>query len=432
MIKVSIILPSLNVVDYIEECIRSVMNQTLLDIEIISVDAGSKDGTVEILKKCKQEDSRIKLITSDIKSYGKQVNMGIEVSNGQYIAILETDDYVSPNMYENLYNEAISHNVDFVLADFDRFFVNEKGIKEIFTIVTWEDEPEIYGKVLTTKELGKLYNLNPNLWRGIYQKDFITKNNIKLNETLGAAYQDICYMHRVIMHAKKALFVPESYYRYRTDREGSSVNSIKGLQYSYQEYKVLLENNEVIKGFEPRVYCMMSHSFIGEITQIYSRMDECWKENNILYYTWFRERILEGIEQEFINEELLGSFIWKKLKVILGSLDNFLFTLQYPGNTLSIVNKIRSGGTIIFAAGKRGCYLFDKLKNDISFDAFCDNNELLWYTKVKGKYILPLEKCINKYPENNYLITIKDYSNLVVKQLIEAGVSEEKIYTYMA
>lgn len=431
MIKISVILPSLNMANYIEECIRSVMNQTLQDIEIISVDAGSKDGTVEILKKCEKEDSRIKLITSDLKSYGRQVNMGIDASNGQYIAILETDDYVDLHMYEDLYNVAEANDADFVLADFDRFYENEKGMREKITINTWENKSEIYGKLLSSTELSELYNINPNLWRGIYKKNFIVNNNIRFNETLGAAYQDICYMHRVIMHAKRALFVPQSYYRYRIDRGGSSVNSVNGLQYSYQEYKLLLENNELINGYESRVFCLMAHSFIGEIIQIYPRMTKCWKENNVIYYTWFKTQLLDGIKKGFINEKLLGSYIWKKLKILLESFDYFLYTLEYPGNIASIIHKIGNEGTIIFGAGKIGCYLYDKLKDLVTIDAFCDNKESLWNTEIKGKLILPLEKCIIKYPENNYLVAINNHSEVIIRQLIETGIPEKKIYIYI-
>ncbi|MBP2657251.1 MAG: hypothetical protein H6Q69_283 [Firmicutes bacterium] len=431
MIKVSVILPSLNVADYIEECIRSAMNQTLKNLEIISVDAGSEDGTVEILKKCEQEDSRIKLLTSGLKSYGKQVNMGIEAAKGEYIAILETDDFVDLHMYEDLYNVAKKNNADFVLADFDRFFENEKGIRERITINTWKDNPEIYGKILKAKELSELYHINPNLWRGIYKKKFIVNNNIRLNETFGAAYQDICYMHRVIMHAKRALFVPESYYRYRIDREGSSVNSVKGLQYSYQEYKLLLEKSEVVKGYESRIFCLMAISFIREIIQINPRMTKNWKEDNIVYYIWFKAQLLDSIKKGFVNEKLLGIYNWRKLKLLLSSFDDFLFTIKYPGNTASILQKIGNVGIIIFGAGKLGHFLFDKLKDIVSIDAFCDNKKSLWNTEIKGKLILSLEKCLINYPDNTYLIAINNHSELIERQLIEMGIPENKIFKYM-
>lgn len=120
-IKVSIILPSLNVLPYIKECVESVMNQTLHEIEIICVDAGSTDGTLEILQEYEKQDNRIKLIVSDKKSYGYQMNLGIKAAVGEYIGIVETDDYVSENMYEELYTVARENEVDFVKADFYRF-----------------------------------------------------------------------------------------------------------------------------------------------------------------------------------------------------------------------------------------------------------------------------------------------------------------------
>lgn len=98
MYKISVILPSLNVESYIKQCINSVINQTLDDIEIICVDAGSTDGTLEILGDYVNKDSRVKLIHSNKKSYGYQMNLGIKEANGEYIAIVETDDFIKNTM----------------------------------------------------------------------------------------------------------------------------------------------------------------------------------------------------------------------------------------------------------------------------------------------------------------------------------------------
>ena len=103
-IYVSVILPSLNVARYIRECIDSVRNQTMQQIEILCVDAGSTDGTLEILEKYVAVDARIRIINSDQKSYGHQVNLGIEAARGQYIGIVETDDFIDTVMYQNLYS----------------------------------------------------------------------------------------------------------------------------------------------------------------------------------------------------------------------------------------------------------------------------------------------------------------------------------------
>ena len=87
-IKISVILPSLNVGTYIEECLHSVIKQTLTDIEIICVDAGSTDGTLEILEKYAAEDERITVIRATKKSYGYQMNLGIDAARGEYIGIV--------------------------------------------------------------------------------------------------------------------------------------------------------------------------------------------------------------------------------------------------------------------------------------------------------------------------------------------------------
>ena len=90
MPKLSIIMPSLNVHLYIKDCLESVIHQTLHDLEILCIDAGSTDGTWEILEKYAGKDNRIRLIRSPQKSYGYQMNLGIRESTGEYIGIVET------------------------------------------------------------------------------------------------------------------------------------------------------------------------------------------------------------------------------------------------------------------------------------------------------------------------------------------------------
>ena len=145
-LKVSVIMPSLNVVNYIDECIQSVISQTLTDLEIICVDAGSTDGTFEKLLKYSNEDERIKVVKSDKKSYGYQVNLGFSMAKGEYLAIVETDDYIKKDMYENLYIIAKSNDLDYVKADFARF--KGQGEKRIFTHSNIVENEIYYNRVL--------------------------------------------------------------------------------------------------------------------------------------------------------------------------------------------------------------------------------------------------------------------------------------------
>ena len=89
---VSVLMPSLNVAPYIRQCMESVIGQTLQEIEILCIDAGSADGTAEVLREYAGKDPRVTLLHSDVKSYGHQINMGLENATGEYIGIVETDD----------------------------------------------------------------------------------------------------------------------------------------------------------------------------------------------------------------------------------------------------------------------------------------------------------------------------------------------------
>ena len=124
--KVSIVLPSLNVSKYIRQCIESVINQTLKEIQIICVDAGSTDGTLDILQEYANADSRVSIITSEKKSYGYQMNLGFKAATGEYLGIVETDDYADPEMFETLYNCAIKNSLDVAKSGFYYYYSKDK------------------------------------------------------------------------------------------------------------------------------------------------------------------------------------------------------------------------------------------------------------------------------------------------------------------
>lgn len=220
-VKVSLVLPSLNVISYIEECLESVIHQTLKEIEIICVDAGSVDGTLEILREYERRDNRIKVIVSDKKSYGYQMNLGMSVAQGEYIGIVETDDYVPREMYEELYHIAAENNVDFVKADFYRF-TREKGeVHKGYYKLT--SDTRYYNCVLYPLETPLCFTFLMNTWSGIYKRSFLKTNNILHNETPGASYQDNGFWFQTFMYAKRAWFVNKAYYRNRRDNPNSSV-----------------------------------------------------------------------------------------------------------------------------------------------------------------------------------------------------------------
>ncbi len=223
MPKISVIMPSLNVADYIESCIHSAMKQTLRDIEIICVDAGSTDGTVEILEKCAKKDNRIQIIHSDIKSYGYQMNLGLRKATGEFIAFLDTDDLIREDMYDTLYSIAVENEVDFVKADFTEIRCIDGEIKDVSYKPIIIDINK-YNQVIDMCDSGFLYDGGSvAVWAGIYRKSFLDRCEIFYNETPGASFQDTSFWFQVYALADTGYFVDKPFYRYRIDNPNSSV-----------------------------------------------------------------------------------------------------------------------------------------------------------------------------------------------------------------
>ncbi len=235
--KVSIIMPSLNVAAYIRECIESAINQTLKDIEIICVDAGSTDGTAEILQEYAAKDSRVRFIHSDVRSYGYQMNLGLDAANGEYIGILETDDFAKPKMYETLYNTAKEKNLDIIKADYE-IFVGEGETRQ-FTYRSITNKSNYYYNVINPSENLDVFNVAMMTWSGIYKASYLKENNIRHNESPGASYQDNGFWFQTFAWAKRVYFMDRSFYMLRRDNPNSSVHNRSKVFCIFDEYQFI-------------------------------------------------------------------------------------------------------------------------------------------------------------------------------------------------
>ena len=219
--RISILMPSLNVAGYIGECMDSVLAQTLSEIEIICIDAGSADGTWEILQEYAAKDSRIRLILSDRKSYGYQMNLGLSAARGEYIGIVETDDWVEPGMFTALYSTAREMSADIVKANYYWYYT----IPEKRNVPFDNLKRCPYGTVFRPRDTMRLFETTPAIWSGIYRRDMLAEHDIRFNETPGASYQDASFHFMVCAVAERAVCLPQYLHHYRRDNENSSVNS---------------------------------------------------------------------------------------------------------------------------------------------------------------------------------------------------------------
>lgn len=435
--KVSVIMPSLNVADYIEECLQSVVGQTLKEIEIICIDAGSTDGTWEILQKY-VENTTIKLLHSDRKSYGYQVNIGIREAKGEYIAILETDDFVEPVMYEMLYHLAESHQADFVKADYDSFLTLDNGKPFFKHVKMWQNETGNYNYLLCPNGNLYLYVNDISIWRGIYKKSFLVDNHICCNESPGAAYQDIGFVLQVLACARRAYYTDESYYRYRMDRVESSINSLNGVRYVFQEFERLLEDEDINQkiAYKEGLYYRLVQSFLCEYrkTLIAVQFDT---ESEYLkpYYEWFREKIITIWVHNVFSLDFMEKTLLQSLKMLLYDLPEYVNCTketEYKNqkNKEELLNSVRGKKVFVFGAGQRGKRIVDILiQMGIEPVNVCDNDERTWGNKVYGTEIVSPKECVNRCLEcgGTFVIANKNHENEIAIQLLEMEVSESQI-----
>lgn len=116
MIKVSIIVPIYNVEKYLKRCLDSLVNQTLNDIEIICINDGSTDGSLEILNEYGRRDDRIVIINQENSGLSATRNKGIDIAKGQFIGFVDSDDWVSKDYFEKLYNSAIQNEAEIAVG----------------------------------------------------------------------------------------------------------------------------------------------------------------------------------------------------------------------------------------------------------------------------------------------------------------------------
>lgn len=265
---ISLILPSYDVAPYIEECLNSAFSQTLSGMEILCVDAKSEDGTLEILEAYKKradsgewQGKTMELFVSEQKSYGYQVNLALQKASGKYVAILETDDFVEPQMYERLVELSEAMELDYVRGEYAFFTTNADGSRNFRYVHHYAPT----NALLTSTRSERIMTYDQNLWKGIYRRRFLQENEIRLNETPGAAFQDIGFNMQVFSYAKRAYYVEESFYRYRRDRADSSIHSLKCFQFYVQELAFLHQlDPDYEKLYWPGIYERFACALCGE------------------------------------------------------------------------------------------------------------------------------------------------------------------------
>lgn len=284
MPKVSIVVPIYNVERYLRKCLDSIRNQTLKDIEIICVDDGSTDSSGIILDEYARQDSRFCIVHKKNEGYGKAMNVGIGLATAPYVGVVESDDWIEPDMYENMLTLMEMQKVDALKTDFYRFYDDGEGgsIEEYIPLILEKVLWNLYEKKICTKEHDEVFRFHRYTWPGLYNREFLSKENILHNETPGAAYQDNGFWFQIMVKAKSMYFARRAFYHYRIDNPESSMNS-KGKVYAIcEEYDFIHKKLEGMGNEGRRFYRWCNYIKIMDSIHTLDRVAEEFKEGLVI------------------------------------------------------------------------------------------------------------------------------------------------------
>lgn len=223
--KISVIIPVFNVENYATQCLESILNQTFEDIEIICINDGSTDSSKKILEKYMSTDKRISVLNKTNGGYGAACNAGIRLAKGEYISIIEPDDFIKQNMYEDLYDIAVSKNADVVKSAFYEYRDMENSEANIKKI-NWSEQYNMPEGEFKIEDCPQFFYFHPSIWSCIYKRDFLKKHNITFVEAKGAGWTDNPFQVQTLCLAQKICYTDNAYYYYRLTNPTSSSNIV--------------------------------------------------------------------------------------------------------------------------------------------------------------------------------------------------------------
>lgn len=218
-IKLSIIVPCYKVEKYLPRCLDSLVNQTLKDIEIICINDGSPDNCINILKNYKEKyGNKIVIIDKENEGVWRGRKDGVKKAKGEFIGFVDSDDYVSLDYAEKLYNVAISKNADISVCGFDRI---DLDTGKLYSREMCKPESK---EIIVSKNPGDMLELNGAPWNKIYKAELLKKMHDMVN--VPRVLDDMMFLQLIYINANKIVFIPNSLVFYMV-RKDSIINTVK-------------------------------------------------------------------------------------------------------------------------------------------------------------------------------------------------------------
>mgnify|MGYP004636798191 CR=1 FL=1 len=268
---ISIIVPVYNVEKYLERCIKSIIGQTYKNIEIILVDDGSKDNSAKICDDFMKKDNRIKVIHKKNGGLSDARNAGIEISKGEYIGFIDSDDYIEKDMFETLYNLCKENNAEISMVSYYEYY-NGKLIA-----VRRSEKVEKFDKISALKELLIDTKIQSHACTKLFKKELFEGMKFPINKS----FEDIATTLKLFEKANYVALLEEPKYFYI--RRDDSITG-KRIYKTYKDYlDVIYDKFFYLDGKYPEIDVYNAYNFIINMIWVYTiivafDLDDVYKE----------------------------------------------------------------------------------------------------------------------------------------------------------
>lgn len=313
MPKLSIIIPVYNVEKYLPKCLGSILEQPFKDLEVICVNDGSTDGSLDVLQKIKKNDDRVVIIDKKNEGSGIARNIGLSTAQGEYVYFIDSDDWLEDDVLAKIIAKADELQTD-ILVFGGLSYYNGKGQNGAYS--KNKLPKKYFGKVVSAKDIKKdIFKFPSTAWTKLYRRSFLIKNEIKF-QNIRAGQDQLPFFHSMIM-ADRIAILPENIYCYQKNREGSvtSVKKKKSFSPIYVFYGIeeMLENTGMMKEYRN----IFVNKYFSKATSWLGKFDKDLKPQYFEEYSKLLKHVQEkyGLYKNF-HPEITDGY-WKlKLRLL--------------------------------------------------------------------------------------------------------------------
>ncbi|MCC3869656.1 glycosyltransferase family 2 protein [Terrisporobacter mayombei] len=272
---ISVVVPVYNAEKYLDKCIQSIINQKYRNLEIILVDDGSKDNSLEICKKYAEKDKRIKVINKENGGVSTARNIGIEVANGDFMAFVDSDDYIDENMYFNMMQKSNEHECDVIMCDCYKVISDEKYVFTHDIRGGFYDKEQLYKEYFDKLLMQDSINYPPTIsnWVMLIKANIIKTNKLKYKEGIKFS-EDLLFGSKAMYYANSFYYLKnECYYNY-INNPTSTTNTYYEKKWDnftslYVEIRLFFEDKKDFD-FSMQIYNCLLFFIYNSIGNIYS------------------------------------------------------------------------------------------------------------------------------------------------------------------